>query len=181
MSKLLQWKFRACLGVLFYGIWLTNPALAKTHNESHSSNAASAKFLSYGGLFQDRVISGTIKDEQGGVLPGASVLIKGTTIGTSTNAEGKFSLSVPTSAAILVVSYIGYVPQEVPVEGQTTIEITLQPDKATLAEVVVIGYGTQKRSDLTGAISSVKSEDLKQLPMQRVDQALQGRARVSWS
>ncbi len=176
MSKQVQWKFRACLGVLFYGIWLTNPALAKTHNESHSINAASTKFLSYGALFQDRAISGTIKDEQGGALPGASVLIKGTTIGTSTNAEGKFSLSVPTSAAILVVSYIGYVPQEVPVEGQTTIEITLQPDKATLAEVVVIGYGTQKRSDLTGAISSVKSEDLKQLPMQRVDQALQGRA-----
>src|SRR5688572_18401 len=114
MSKQVQWKFRACLGVLFYGIWLTNPALAKTHNESHDINAASAKLLSYGALFQDRTISGTIKDEQGGVLPGASVLIKGTTIGTSTNAEGKFSLSVPTSAAILVVSYIGYVPQEVP-------------------------------------------------------------------
>ena len=176
MSKQVQRKFRACLGVLFCGIWLTNPALANTHNESHNINAASAKFLSYGALIQDRVISGTIKDEQGGGLPGASVLIKGTTIGTSTNAEGKFSLSAPTSAAILVVSYIGYAPQEVPVEGQTTIEITLQPDKATLAEVVVVGYGTQKRSDLTGAISSVKSEDLKQLPMQRVDQALQGRA-----
>ena len=176
MSKQVRRKFRAFLGVLFCGIWLTNPALANTHNESHNINAASAKFLSYGALIQDRVISGTIKDEQGNGLPGASVLIKGTTIGTSTNAEGKFSLSVPTSAAILVVSYIGYAPQEVPIEGQTTIEITLQPDKATLAEIVVVGYGTQKRSDLTGAISSVKSEDLKQLPMQRVDQALQGRA-----
>ena len=176
MSKQVRRKFRAFLGVLFCGIWLTNPALANTHNESHNINAASAKFLSYGALIQDRVISGTIKDEQGDGLPGASVLIKGTTIGTSTNAEGKFSLSVPTSAAILVVSYIGYAPQEVPIEGQTTIEITLQPDKATLAEIVVVGYGTQKRSDLTGAISSVKSEDLKQLPMQRVDQALQGRA-----
>src|SRR5687767_3695883 len=101
MNKLVQWKFRAFLGVLFYGIWLTSPALANTNNESHNINAASAKFLSYRALFQDRSISGTIKDEQGGALPGASVLIKGTTIGTSTNAEGKFNLSVPTSAAIL--------------------------------------------------------------------------------
>src|SRR5687768_5369518 len=174
MNKQVQGKFRAFLVVLFCGIWLANPALANTHNKSHNISAASAKFLSYGALFQDRAISGTIKDEEGNVLPGASVLIKGTTIGTSTNSEGKFSLSVPTSTAILVISYIGYAPQEVPIEGQTTIEIMLEPDQATLAEIVVVGYGTQKRSDLTGAISSVKSEDLQQLPMQRVDQALQG-------
>src|SRR5690606_10136441 len=84
-------------------------------------------------------------------------------------------LTVPSGSNILVVSFIGYASQEITVEGQTSLDIVLQPDPATLSEVVVVGYGTQKRSDLTGAISSVKSEDLNQLPMQRVDQALQGR------
>lgn len=174
MTKLLQKSKVLC--VLLCGIWLTHSVSANVYSESHNVDAASTKFSTYSLLVQDRVISGTIKDEVGGVLPGANVVIKGTTVGTTTDGEGKFSLSVPSSATVLVVSYIGYAPQEVALEGQTTIEITLQPDPETLSEVVVVGYGIQKRSDLTGAVSSVKAEELTQLPMQRVDQALQGRA-----
>ena len=176
MTKPLQMKFKAFVGVLFCSVWLANPVLANTHGESHNINAASAKFSRYSALVQDRVLSGTVRDQLGDVLPGASVLIKGTTVGTTTNGEGKFTLSVPGSGTVLVVSFIGYEAQEVVLGDQSTIEISLSQDAATLSEVVVVGYGTQKRSDLTGAISSVKSEDLNQLPMQRVDQALQGRA-----
>ena len=176
MTKRLQLKFKAFLGVLFCGVWLTSPVLASAHNESHNVNAASASLSRHAVLFQDRVISGTIKDQLGDVLPGANVLVKGTTIGTTADGDGKFSLTLPSGGNVLVVSFIGYASQEIAVEGQSTLNIVLQPDPATLSEVVVVGYGTQKRSDLTGAISSVKAEDLNQLPMQRVDQALQGRA-----
>jgi TonB-linked SusC/RagA family outer membrane protein len=174
MTKQLQ-KFKTFLCVLFCGAWLTHSTSATAHNATYNV-AELTKFSPRALVLQDRVISGTIKDERGDVLPGANIVIKGTTIGTTAGGDGKFSLSVPSSASALVVSYIGYAPQEVSIEGQTTIDVTLQPDPETLAEVVVVGYGSQKRSDLTGAISSVKAEELTQLPMQRVDQALQGRA-----
>lgn len=90
--------------------------------------------------------------------------------------NGAFNLNVPPDAQALVISYIGYTPTEVPIQGRTNFSIALTPDTETLQEVVVVGYGTQRKSDLTGAISSVKGTELAQLPMQRVDQALQGRA-----
>ena len=176
MTKLLQEKFKVFLCVLLCGVWLTLPVSANAYNEAHNTYAASSRFSPYKITVQDRVISGTIKDELGTALPGANVVIKGTAIGTTSNSDGKYSLSIPNSSGVLVFSYIGYAPQEVVLEGQTTIDVTLQPDPETLAEVVVVGYGSQKRSDLTGAISSIKAEELTQLPMQRVDQALQGRA-----
>ena len=176
MTKLLQFKLKAFLCVLFCGVWLTSPVLASALNKTHDINATSASHSVHAVFFQDRLITGTIKDQLGDVLPGANVLVKGTTIGTTSDGDGKFSLTLPSGGNTLVVSFIGYASQEIAVEGRTTLDITLEPDPATLSEVVVVGYGTQKRSDLTGAISSVKSEDLNQLPMQRVDQALQGRA-----
>lgn len=104
------------------------------------------------------IVSGTVKDETGAPLPGAAILVKGTTQGTITNLEGKFSIDV-SSDAVLVISYLGYLSQEVSVNGQSSISIQLQPDAKQLDELVVVGYGTQKRSDITGAIGSVKSED----------------------
>ncbi|MDI1324887.1 MAG: TonB-dependent receptor [Algoriphagus sp.] len=104
------------------------------------------------------LISGTVTDEMGIPLPGAAILVKGTTQGTITNLDGKFSIDVP-SDANLVISYLGYLSQEVPVNGQSTLSVQLQPDEKQLEELVVVGYGTQKRSDITGAIGSVKSED----------------------
>lgn len=104
------------------------------------------------------LVTGTVQDETGAPLPGAAILVKGTTQGTITNLDGKFSIDVP-SDAVLVISYLGYLPQEVSVNGQSTLTIQLQPDAKQLDELVVVGYGTQKRSDITGAIGSVKSED----------------------
>jgi iron complex outermembrane receptor protein len=103
-------------------------------------------------------ISGTVKDETGMPLPGATVLVKGTTNGTVTDLDGNFTLEV-SEGAILQISYVGYELQELPVNGQSIFEIQLKPDATQLEELVVVGYGTQKRSDVTGAIGSVKSED----------------------
>ena len=107
---------------------------------------------------KDQSISGTVKDEEGIPLPGATILVKGTTNGTVTDLEGKFSIDVNENA-ILQISYVGYILQEVPVAGKSVFDIQLKPDATQLDELVVIGYGTQKRSDVTGAIGSVKSEN----------------------
>ncbi len=109
----------------------------------------------------DYVISGTVTSEDGATLPGVNVLIKGTTTGTTTDINGFYELSVADGIdPTLIFSFIGYLSKEVQAGGRTVIDVTLQPDIKTLEEVVVVGYGTQKRSDLTGAISSVKAEDL---------------------
>ncbi len=122
---------------------------------------------------QDIALSGVVKDANGEGLPGVTVLQEGTANGTITNADGSFRLNVP-SNAILQVSYIGFQPQTIEVNGRTQIEINLEEDLAELEEVVVIGYGTQKKSHLTGAISKVTNERLDQLPVSRVDDALIG-------
>lgn len=103
-------------------------------------------------------VSGTVTDESGLPLPGATVLVKGTTFGTVTDLDGKFTLDVG-EANILQISYVGYLSKEVAINGQSIFQIQLEPDATQLEELVVVGYGTQKRSDVTGAIGSVKSED----------------------
>ncbi len=111
-------------------------------------------------------------DNQG--IPGASVVVKGTTAGTTTNAGGEFTLDAATDA-VLVISYIGYTTEEVPVAGKSRIDVTLAEDIKALSEVVVIGYGAVKKSDLTGSVASVKGETLNQSLTSGVDQALIGR------
>jgi TonB-dependent starch-binding outer membrane protein SusC len=123
---------------------------------------------------QQKVVTGTIRDPQGIGMPGVNVLKKGTTVGTSTDAEGKFSLEV-SEADVLVLSFIGYESQEIKVGAQTNFDVTLVEDVATLSEVVVVGYGTQKKSDLTGAVSSLSGESLRGSVTTSFDQALQGR------
>ena len=103
-------------------------------------------------------VSGTVTDESGLPLPGATVLVKGTTLGTVTDLDGKFTLEVG-EADILQISYVGYMSKAVAINGQSIFEVQLEPDATQLEELVVVGYGTQKRSDVTGAIGSVKSED----------------------
>jgi TonB-dependent starch-binding outer membrane protein SusC len=124
----------------------------------------------------EKTITGKVMGEEGLVLPGVNILVKGTTTGTTTDSDGNFSLSVPDNAETLIISYIGYVTQEISIGSQTVFNVTLQSDLTTLSEIVVVGYGTQKKSDLTGAITSIKGDEIMQLPTQRVDQALQGRA-----
>lgn len=123
-----------------------------------------------------KVLTGRVVDDQGVPLVGATIVVQGTTIGTVTDNNGEYSLTVPDDAEILVVSFVGYATQEITIGNATTINVVLATDILALSEVVTIGYGGQKKSDLTGAISSVKGDELTSLSFQRVDQALQGRA-----
>lgn len=123
---------------------------------------------------QKHVVTGTITDEGNGPMPGVNVIVKGTTIGTASDGNGEFSIEAGDDE-ILVISFIGYATQEIRVGAQTKIDIKLLEDVATLGEVVVVGYGTQKKSDITGAISSVSGENLRGSITASVDQALQGR------
>jgi TonB-linked SusC/RagA family outer membrane protein len=123
-----------------------------------------------------RAVSGKITDTNGESIVGANVTVKGTTVGTTTGTDGNYKLTVPVGANTLVVSFIGYLAQEVIIGNQSVINVVLKSDIRALSEIVVVGYGQQRKSDITGAISSVKGQELVQLPMQRVDQALQGRA-----
>ncbi|MDW7691140.1 TonB-dependent receptor [Flammeovirgaceae bacterium SG7u.111] len=125
---------------------------------------------------QQKVTGTIISGEDNLPLPGVSILIKGTSIGSVTDIDGKYSLEVPNSSSILVFSYIGFVPQEITVGEQSSIDLTLEPDMAQLEEVVVVGYGTVKKSDLTGSVASVKAEELTAYPALGTVQALQGRA-----
>lgn len=128
----------------------------------------------YGSFLQAQTIKGKVTTADG-PLPGASVLVKGTNNGTSTDFDGNYTLNNVAADATLVVSYVGYLTQEVPVNGQSTINFALEEDAAALDEVVVVGYGAKKKSLVTGAISSVNSDDIKSVSNQRVEQALQGR------
>jgi len=124
---------------------------------------------------QNVQIRGTVSDETGAPLPGATIIIKGTTTGTTTDIDGQYSISSP-SNGVLVFSFIGYNPIEREVGNQSEINISLQPDLSDLDEVIVVGYGTAKKSQLTGAISSVGSKEIQELPITDARQALQGRA-----
>lgn len=124
---------------------------------------------------QETQVSGTVYDETGQPLPGATILVKGTTVGTTSDLDGKYSISSP-SDGTLIFSFIGYNPIEIVVGNQTIIDVNLTPDLADLEEVVVVGYGTAKKSQLTGAISSVGSKEIQELPITDARQALQGRA-----
>ncbi|GAB4000392.1 TonB-dependent receptor [Spirosoma daeguense] len=124
----------------------------------------------------DRAISGKVADENGNALPGVSIVVKGTTRGTTSDANGQFRMTLLTGDNVLVFSFVGYSSQEVVVGNQSALNVSLSTDTKNLSEVVVVGYGTQKRSDLTGAISSVKADEVKNLPVRSINEALQGRA-----
>ncbi|GAA4933806.1 TonB-dependent receptor [Algibacter agarivorans] len=122
-----------------------------------------------------QMISGTVVDEAGIPIPGANVLVEGTSTGSVSDFDGNFTISTsPTD--VLIISYVGYVTQKVSVGNQTNIKIALAEDAAQLDEVVVVGYGTQKRSDITGAISSVSPKDFAEQPIAIASDALQGRS-----
>ncbi|MBG47704.1 MAG: SusC/RagA family TonB-linked outer membrane protein [Pseudozobellia sp.] len=126
--------------------------------------------------FSQTTVSGVVSDESGVPLPGASIVVAGTTNGTQTDFDGNYTISDVPPNGNLTVSYIGYLTQQVPVNSRTTINVTLAEDLQTLDEVVVVGYGTQSRAEVTGAITTVGSEELTALPVATADQALQGRA-----
>jgi TonB-linked SusC/RagA family outer membrane protein len=124
----------------------------------------------------DVTVQGVVTDDKGNPLPGATIVLKGANgVGVSSDAEGKFSLAVPTGTETLVISSIGYVAQEISLAGRTSLTIKLVTDNKALDEVVVVGYGTQKRSDITGAVGSVKAAELTERPVVNVAQGLQGK------
>ncbi len=124
----------------------------------------------------ERGITGKVTDDNGIELPGVNILIKGTGIGTITDASGNYQLDVPDDALVLVFSYVGYVTEEVEISGRSVIDLSLSPDLSTLSEIVVIGYGTQRKQELTGSVSSISGEDVNNAVTGNPTQALIGRA-----
>jgi TonB-linked SusC/RagA family outer membrane protein len=124
--------------------------------------------------FQQRTVSGVVTDQRGLPLPGVTVVVKGTTTGTVTNADGAFSLAIPNDAEILQFSFVGMVTQEVPIEGRTTFTVVMAEETIGIEEVVAIGYGTQKKANLTGAVDQVSSEVFQNRTVTNLTQGLQG-------
>jgi TonB-linked SusC/RagA family outer membrane protein len=125
---------------------------------------------------QSRAVTGKVTDAGGNGLPGVSVTVKSSTNGAVTNGDGAYSVNVPSDKNTLVFSYIGYVSQEVTIGSKTQINVSLVEDATALSEVVVVGYGTQKKSQMTGAISQVTAKQITEMPLTNLGQALQGRA-----
>lgn len=127
------------------------------------------------GQIQEKLITGKVTDEEGNPLPGANVIVKGTANGTVTDADGEYQLNVPDHIKVLVFSFVGYLSKEVEISDQSTVNISLDPDLQRLDEVVVIGYGTMKKANITGAIAGMSnSEGIADRPISRVDQAMVG-------
>ncbi len=132
------------------------------------------KVLTYSQQQQQKTISGVVNDQKGLPLPGVSVVVKGTTVGTITNPDGSFNLSVPSSAETLQFSFIGMKMQEVPLDGSVFFMVVMEVETIGLEEVVAIGYGVQKKSDITGTVASLGQERLEMVPNINISQALQG-------
>lgn len=123
----------------------------------------------------DVQVSGEVKDKSG-TLPGVTVRVKGTNLGTATDAAGKYKLNVPDKEAILIFSYVGYQTLEIPLQGRVVIDVEMVQDALNLNEIVVVGYGTQKKGDITGAVSTISSSDIQKIAVVGVDHAIQGQA-----
>ena len=132
--------------------------------------------LAIGAAAQSKTVSGTVVDQTGEPVIGANVLVKGTTNGVITDLDGRFTLSNVPNNGTISISFIGYKDQEISVAGKTNFQVTLHEDNAMLDEVVVVGYGVQKKSDVTGAMTSVGAEQLTARPVNNAFEALQGKA-----
>lgn len=149
------------------GVVLAQSQLAPSAGEPHGSWGSF-------GLQSDVTITGTVTDVNGDPLGGATVRVPESFIGTATDVDGNYELIVPDDATILVFSFVGFVTQEVAIEGRTVIDVMMEEDTAGLEEIIVTGYGTQLRKDVTGSIASVSAADLASRPVASVEKALQG-------
>lgn len=155
-------------------IWGLSAAMFANAMPLMAETFTSEKGRSIQAIHQAKSITGTIKDENGEPMIGVSVLIQGTTTGTITDFDGKFTLEVPTNAT-LVISYIGYKTQNLKIGTQTAYAVKMESDNEVLEEVVVIGYQTVKRKDLTGSVASVSGKSVSVMPVSNVAQAMQGK------
>ena len=155
-------------------------ALRKRLVAALSVSLLAASFLLTAGVAygQAHEVAGTVTDqEEETPLPGVNVVVKGTTIGTITSGDGTYTLDAPSPGDTLIFSFVGFVPQEVPIANRSTIDVALGEDVGRLDEVVVVGYGTQQKRDITGAVSRITAEDLNRVPVTTsFSQALQGQA-----
>lgn len=126
-------------------------------------------------MSKSEVIKGTVKDENGEGLPGATVIVKGHSAGTVTDIDGGFTLDVPAGYDVITVSFVGYLQQDVNIGSRSVIDVSLELDVTSLEEVVVVGYGVQKKKDVTGAVSKVDADEIGQVASVSLDQAIQGR------
>jgi iron complex outermembrane receptor protein len=127
-----------------------------------------------GSIVYAQTVSGVVSDASG-PIPGVNVLVKGTTTGTQTDFDGNYSVNVSSADAVLVFSFLGYASQEIPVNGQTTINVTLQEDIAQLNEVVVVGYGSTTKKEITSSVTKVSEEDFNQGTINSPSELLQGK------
>ncbi|PKA97752.1 TonB-linked SusC/RagA family outer membrane protein [Flavobacteriaceae bacterium MAR_2009_75] len=125
--------------------------------------------------FAQSTVTGSIVDEAGVGLPGATIIVEGTTQGTTADFDGNYSITVPEGATRLRFSYVGYLAQTIEISGRSTIDVAMDPDASELAEVVIVGYGTQLESEVTGSIGKADTEDMARVSTPTVSQALQGR------
>jgi TonB-linked SusC/RagA family outer membrane protein len=150
-------------------------ALAETSFAKTSLYYSEKDMMLRDAIMQTVPVSGRVTGDDGQGVPGATVVVKGTTVGTATDAQGNFTLNVPDGNGTLLISFIGYKTQEVPINNRSTVNVTLASDAQALQEVVVTGYTTQEKRDIIGAVSVVEPEELLKTPAANVQQQLQGR------
>lgn len=153
---------------MLFSVFMASPLMAG------SSLSAFAGIGSVGWMQQANVVEGIVTDVNGEPVIGASVVVKGTSNGTITDLDGKFSL--PDAQGVLVISYIGYKTQEVVLDGQKHLKVMMEEDSKALDEVVVVGYGTQRKSDLTGSVTTIKLKDISGIRGGNAGEALQGKS-----
>ncbi len=166
-EKRKKYFFFTSLCLLFASNSFAYPAFGTKHVKATAINTSYFE--------QDTQVSGTISDETGSPLPGASIVEKGTTNGVQSDFDGNYSIKLTSSNAILMISYIGYEAQEIPLNNRSTLNVTLTPSTSQLDEVVVVAYGTQSRRKVTTAVANLGGAEIAELPIVRVEQALQGR------
>ncbi|WP_310589356.1 TonB-dependent receptor [Dyadobacter sp. CY327] len=176
MNEIRQSRLGVCLrlfGKIALSQMLVGATLTGSSEAGTSSNHLNGRFA----MLADRSIKGKVADDKGLGLPGVSVILKGSSTGTVTDSEGSYSLNIPeTGENVLVFSFVGYVPKEVTVGNQSAVDVELLVDTKALEEVVVVGYGTQRKRDITSAVSVISMEDIGEVPKSNVTRMLQGQA-----
>ncbi|MDQ2657378.1 MAG: carboxypeptidase-like regulatory domain-containing protein, partial [Bacteroidota bacterium] len=174
----IDWRIRGAQIVLKKNRALKTSHTADAHASPSSTILPLVSHETYSFLSYDLRVSGIVTNEGGEPIPGVNVIIKGTTIGTTTDVNGRYALEISDPNAILVFSFIGFTTQEVNVGNQTTIDVALVSDVTSLEEVVVVGYGTEQRKDLTSAITTVTNKELLpgafNSPLQMIDGKVAG-------
>ncbi|RYY62397.1 MAG: SusC/RagA family TonB-linked outer membrane protein, partial [Chitinophagaceae bacterium] len=135
-----------------------------------------AILLFTGQLLAQKTISGTVTDEKGEPIQGVSILVKGTNTGTTSKPDGTYTLTAPSNAKVLIFSVVDMTTQELSIGSSSIVNLSMVPADKTMQEVVVVGYGTQRRQDITGSIATVKGAAIADKPVQSFDAALAGRA-----